>query len=572
MQEAPMKSILKPIISLNNAVVETAEFQKREVTRHGKSFKQTELRVHIRPFKSRQNRCPKCGKRCSGYDTKRTDRSWWRAPNLNGIPVYLGYRPRRIECPEHGVLTEDIPWADGNSRFTVEFNNEIAWLVTKLPKTDIAEYMIIDWKTVGNCVKAAHARLEPDVSDRMRGLKKICVDETSYTKGRKYITVVYDMDRNRVVWAAPGNSNDVFGQFCKELSEEERKQIEIVAGDGARWIDSCVKEYFPNATRCIDSFHVNLWATEALDKVRISTYRKATRELERQQKEFEEENDRAARAQASAERFFRLAQSELDALAPHPGRPSSHEKRLREFVPLLSDAIEASKPALQAGEEPQPVKRGRPSKADQFTGEQNQILGELKAHADALKWSKHALGHSPENRYANQSVKIALIQNSDPDLYRAYQLKEGLRLILHLGPEDNAEEQLDKWIEEALDSGIKPMQKLAENIKRDQRENILNSIRLQANSARSEATNTTIKSLIKMARGFRDQDNMIALIFLKCGDLDIPLANRVLPTSEDRERIRKQNKAYRKARIEKKQAEFRAKQEKYGNEHGIPAF
>ena len=33
---------------------------------------------------------------------------------------------QRIECPEHGVLTEYIPWADGTSRFTPEFNNEIA--------------------------------------------------------------------------------------------------------------------------------------------------------------------------------------------------------------------------------------------------------------------------------------------------------------------------------------------------------------------------------------------------------------------------------------------------------------
>lgn len=65
---------------------------------------------------------------------------------------------------------------------------------------------------------------------------RICVDETSYEKCSKYITVVYDMDRNHVVWVRKCNSYEVFKQFCEELTPEERYKIEIVAGDGAQWI------------------------------------------------------------------------------------------------------------------------------------------------------------------------------------------------------------------------------------------------------------------------------------------------------------------------------------------------
>ena len=82
------------------------------------------------------------------------------------------------------------------------------------------------------------------------------------------------------------------------------------------------------------------------------------------------------------------------------------------------------------------------------------------------------------------------------------------------------------------------MEELSEKIVRH-RENILNSILYQANSAKSEAVNTTIKFLIKMARGFRNLDNMIALIYLKCSDLVIPLHNRPQMTAEKAAATRK---------------------------------
>ena len=93
------------------------------------------------------------------------------------------------------------------------------------------------------------------------------------------------------------------------------------------------------------------------------------------------------------------------------------------------------------------------------------------------------------------------------------------------------------------------MAELAEKIQRH-RENILNSVRFQANSAKSESTNTTIKALIKMARGFRNLDNMKALIYLKCSDLLIPLNNRVQPSAERRKELRLKAAERRKEREE----------------------
>ena len=195
-------------------------------------------------------------------------------------------------------------------------------------------------------------------------------------------------------------------------------------------------------------------------------------------------------------------------------------------------------------------KKGRPKK-EQFTPEHEAVLEELVQKMNDVKYAKHALGHNPENRNEKQNEKIKMIENSYPDLYMAYQLKEDIRLILHMKDHKLAEYELDSWIKKAKACGLNPMSKLADKIERH-RTNILNSIEYQANSAKSESTNTTIKYLIKLARGFRTLENMFALIYLKCSDIIIPLCNRLQPSIEY---IRKQkNRA-----LERKRAREAAK-------------
>lgn len=559
-------SILKTVLNLNHNRMHVTNCEQKTVTVHrfGETYEQTRVYVHARPYERVQKRCPVCGRKCPGYDTKYSTESSWRAPNLNGVPVYICYRPKRIECPEHGVQTEFIPWADGKSRFTEDFNNEIAWMVCRMSKTAVALFEDIDWRTVGNCVKAAHNRIEPDVTVRMHDLRRICVDETSYRKGFAYITVVYDMDRNRVVWIHEGNGLEIFRLFCEALSPEERKRIEIVAGDGAQWIDTCTKTYFPNATRCIDFFHVVEWATEKLDKVRIATAAKASREYDRRKQEFQKAEAESIKVAEAAEKQRLAAEAELAAM-PKRGRPSKRKQELQDFLAGLAETTQietadqqrktaevelAAMPnrgrpskrkqeliAFLSGEletlpskETSPKKKGRPRK-EQLSLEHQEILDQLEDRAKAIKGAKHALGHNPENCSEYQADKIKLIENEYPDLYRAYQLKESLRLILHMKDARQAATELDQWIKDASESGLQPMAELSEKITRH-KESILNSVRCQANSAKSEAVNTTIKVLIKMARGFRNIGNMIALIYLKCSDLVIPLHNRPQMSAE----------------------------------------
>ena len=563
---ASLLSIVKTVLNLNHNCmhVEKCELETVTTSRFGEAYDQTRILIHAKPYKRVQGLCPFCKKKCPGYDTKYETESTWRAPNLCGVPVYIRYRPKRVNCPEHGVVTEYIKWADGRSRFTEEFSNEVAWMVCRMSRTAVAMFEEIDWRTVGNCLKAAHDQIEPDVTVRMHDLRCICVDETSYRKGYSYITVVYDMDRNRVVWVHEGNGLEIFRLFTQELPPEEREKIKIVAGDGAKWIDTCTKECFPNATRCIDFFHVVEWANEALDKVRIATAAKAAREYDSRKEEFWKAEVKAIQDTEPAE-------------TPTDGAQGKHEQELLDFIAGVTEApltetAELQRRAAEAELAAMPV-RGRPSKRKQellaflrgkletlpsqetspkkkkgkLSSEQQEILDKLQNKAKTIKGAKHALGHNPENCSSYQTEKIKLIENEYPDLYRAYQLKEALRLILHMKDAQLAAIELDKWIKDAAGSGLQPMVELSEKIARH-KENILNSVRCQANSAKSEAVNTTIKVLIRMARGFRNIDNMIALIYLKCSDLVIPLHNRPQMSAEKAAAVRKAANERRKRR------------------------
>ncbi len=79
--------------------------------------KEDKLFVEIKPRKNSKPECPECGKRCAQYDTQRRRRfefiPFW------GIRVFFEYRPRRVNCPEHGVHVECMPWAQGKSHSTI---------------------------------------------------------------------------------------------------------------------------------------------------------------------------------------------------------------------------------------------------------------------------------------------------------------------------------------------------------------------------------------------------------------------------------------------------------------------
>ena len=221
-------------------------------------------------------RCSRCGRKCPKYDDGGGERRW-RHQDFGRYGVEpMGLAPR-VACAEHGVAVAQVPWAEPGSRFTRDFEMERAWLTAVASRKTVGGFLRIAWRTAGDIARRVAARLGSSTPCMFDGLTAIGVDETSYRKGRTYITVVVDHKRKRVVRAHDGYGKEVLDPFFRQLTDEQRASITAVTGDDAKWIDASVKEHLPNAERVLDSFHIVSWMTDTLDQVRKRLWNQARR-------------------------------------------------------------------------------------------------------------------------------------------------------------------------------------------------------------------------------------------------------------------------------------------------------
>ena len=135
--------------------------------------------------------------------------------------------------------------------------------------------------------------------------------------------------------------------------------------------------------------------------------------------------------------------------------------------------------------------------------------------AKALKGARYSLWKNPENLSENQQVKLAWIAATDPLLYRAYLLKEGLRVVFQL-PHAAAAEALDRWISWARRCRIPAFVKLQKSIVKH-RTRILAAIEHNLSNGLIESTNTKIRLITRIAFGFKSPQALIALALLTLG-------------------------------------------------------
>ena len=143
--------------------------------------------------------------------------------------------------------------------------------------------------------------------------------------------------------------------------------------------------------------------------------------------------------------------------------------------------------------------------------------------AKRMRGVRYAVLKNPGDLTDRQEEAFESLRDTDPkgQLYRAWQLKELLRTLLK-HPIGQATTELNRWVFRASHSRIPEIVELAKKIRR-RRPDILRTIRLGYSNARLEAFNNRIKVTIRMAYGFHHVDNLIALIMLRCGGLDMHL-------------------------------------------------
>jgi len=134
-----------------------------------------------------------------------------------------------------------------------------------------------------------------------------------------------------------------------------------------------------------------------------------------------------------------------------------------------------------------------------------------------LRWS---LLKAPEKQTMRQLAALHEVEHANKRLYRAFLLKEELRLLYHLDDPALAEPHLTAWLAWASRSKLKPFVKLARTL-RARRDGILAAIRLGLSNGRMEGLNSKVRLLSHRSFGFHGPEPLIALIYLCCSRLTI---------------------------------------------------
>jgi transposase len=151
-----------------------------------------------------------------------------------------------------------------------------------------------------------------------------------------------------------------------------------------------------------------------------------------------------------------------------------------------------------------------------------------RSHTPKGKWIKGprwSLLKSPEKQTTGQLALLGEVQQANKAMFRAFLLKEELRLLYQLDDPSLAPQHLDAWLTWASRSRLEAFVKLARTIRR-QRNGILAAIRLELSNGRLEGLNSRIRLIGHRSFGFHSPDPLIALVYLCCTRITIDLPGR----------------------------------------------
>ena len=210
--------------------------------------------------------CPRCG--ClgrAGYD--RRERRRWRHLDLGSTRCYLECELRRFPCPGcERVVTEAVGWARPRARFTRDFEDVVCWLAQQAAFSVIGRLLRVSWRSVAAIV--ARGVAEELDGRRLGGLYLIGVDEVSYRRGQRYLTLVADHQDGAVVWAGKGRGAATLERFFDQLGVEETEKLRAVSIDMSGGYQKAIRARAAHAIVCFDPFHVVALANRALDQLR----------------------------------------------------------------------------------------------------------------------------------------------------------------------------------------------------------------------------------------------------------------------------------------------------------------
>jgi transposase len=239
-----------------------------EVKMHGRR-RSLSIEITLEPHAGIRGRCSQCRGSAPGYD-RLPERRWLFVP-LWGIPTYFLYAPRRVECTEHGVVVEHIPWSEGKRPVTRAMMGFLARWARRLSWRETAQVFQTSWEAVYRSVEwfvqwgLAHREL--------KGVEAIGVDEIHHGHGLRadnFLTVIYQIDAHcrRLLWVGKRRSQATLRLGLKMLGPEVVQGLKFVCTDMWKPYLQVLAKQAKQALHVLDRFHITQHLNEAVDEVR----------------------------------------------------------------------------------------------------------------------------------------------------------------------------------------------------------------------------------------------------------------------------------------------------------------
>ena len=227
------------------------------------------IEVKIEPHQGIRGKCSTCLKPCPGYDVL-PERRWLFVP-LWGIVVHWFYPPRRVECAEHGVAVEHIPWSQGKRPVTTAMMGFLARWARRLSWRETARTFQTSWEAVYHSVGWFVAW---GLAQRtLEGVHSLGIDEIHWGQGKRaasFLTVIYQIDEHcrRLLWVGRRRTQATLRRGFKELGPQVVGGLRYVCSDMWRPYLAVVAQKAGQALHILDRFHIVQHLNQAVDEVR----------------------------------------------------------------------------------------------------------------------------------------------------------------------------------------------------------------------------------------------------------------------------------------------------------------
>lgn len=138
----------------------------------------------------------------------------------------------RISCQKHGIREAMLSWTERIFRFSLRFETRPIKILQNLDVLNFTHITKISWKpawkpawnTIDHAVKRGRTR-------RINHQSVVGVDERSYRKRHKYITLVCDMEKNDVDYITFERRMKSLDEYYHTLTEKQISSITAISID-----------------------------------------------------------------------------------------------------------------------------------------------------------------------------------------------------------------------------------------------------------------------------------------------------------------------------------------------------